>query len=145
MSEKKTAVAKKKKRKIKEKKIMCKKCSTVIDPVVTKPKKTWQLVSPMPDKDGNVTLTMMGSFTCPNPDCGKSVIAAMAKVKGDEFAGKSKHELLMEFLNNVEDKAHVDEIAKVVGIGSDKIKKALKALKNQGKITGSLEEDYYVP
>lgn len=145
MSEKKTPVAKKKKRKVKEKKIMCKKCSTVIDPVKTPPKKTWQLVSPMPDKNGNVTLTMMGSFTCPNPDCGKSVLAAMAKIKGDEFAGKSKHELLMDFLANLEDKAHFDEIAKVVGIGPGKIDKALKALINRGKITGKLEGDYYVP
>ncbi|MHA1168391.1 MAG: hypothetical protein ACTSRU_11255, partial [Candidatus Hodarchaeales archaeon] len=70
MSEKKTSSAEKKtsKRKVKEKKIICKKCSTVIDPVKTPPKKTWQLVSPMPDKDGNVTLTVMGSFTCPNPN-----------------------------------------------------------------------------
>ena len=35
---------------------------------VKNPEKTWQLVSPIPDAEGRVTITVMGSFRCPN--CG---------------------------------------------------------------------------
>ncbi len=35
-----------------------------------KPAKTWQLVAPLPDAEGRITITVMGSFKCPN--CGYS-------------------------------------------------------------------------
>lgn len=33
---------------------------------VVQPSKTWQLVSPLPDSQGRITITIMGSFECPN-------------------------------------------------------------------------------
>ncbi len=44
--------------------VKCPLCGTE----VKNPEKTWQLVSPIPDAEGRVTITVMGSFRCPN--CG---------------------------------------------------------------------------
>ncbi|MHA2297719.1 MAG: hypothetical protein ACXADA_16950 [Candidatus Hodarchaeales archaeon] len=142
-SEKKTK-KRKTTRKVKEKKVMCKKCSTVINPVTHPPSKTWQMVSPMPDKEGNVTLTIMGSFRCPN--CGKSVIASLRKIKGDDIGtGRSKNEMLMEYLQGLTEKTPIEEIGKVVGINAEKIEKVLKAFIQRGRITGQLEDQFYLP
>jgi DNA-directed RNA polymerase subunit RPC12/RpoP len=42
----------------------CPRCGTE----VKEPVKTWQLVSPLPDSEGRITITVMGTFVCPN--CG---------------------------------------------------------------------------
>ncbi len=59
---------------------VCPKCGTR-----TEPKKTWQLVSPFPDSKGRITITVMGSFECPN--CGYKWRAVISKLKvgGDEM------------------------------------------------------------
>lgn len=44
--------------------VKCPRCGTE----VKEPVRTWQLVSPLPDREGRVTITVMGSFVCPN--CG---------------------------------------------------------------------------
>ncbi len=36
----------------------------------SRPLKTWHLTSPLPDAEGRVTITIMGSFRC--PECGHS-------------------------------------------------------------------------
>ncbi|MEM1623537.1 MAG: chromatin protein Cren7 [Sulfolobales archaeon] len=36
----------------------------------TRPLKTWHLTSPLPDADGRISITIMGSFKCPS--CGHS-------------------------------------------------------------------------
>ncbi|KSW12696.1 chromatin protein Cren7 [Pyrodictium occultum] len=53
---------------------VCPKCGTRTEPV-----KTWQLVSPFPDSKGRVTITVMGSFVCPN--CGYRWRAVVSKIK----------------------------------------------------------------
>jgi len=45
--------------------VKCPMCGTEVQPA-----KTWQLVSPLPDADGRLTITVMGSFKCPS--CGYS-------------------------------------------------------------------------
>lgn len=42
---------------------------------VEKPVKTWQLVSPIPDAYGRITITVMGSFECPNGHKWKAVVS----------------------------------------------------------------------
>ncbi len=54
---------------------VCPKCGTR----VAEPDKTWTLVSPLPDKYGRITITIMGSFTCPN--CGYKWRAVVKKLK----------------------------------------------------------------
>lgn len=59
----------------------CPKCGTI----VSSPTKTWQLVAPLPDAAGRVTVTIMGVFECSN--CGfkwRGVISKM-KVGGEDI------------------------------------------------------------
>jgi predicted RNA-binding Zn-ribbon protein involved in translation (DUF1610 family) len=59
-----------------------------------KPDKTWQTVSPLPDALGRVTITIMGSYRCPN--CGYSWRGIVSKIKAGgsgveiETRGKGK-------------------------------------------------------
>ncbi|MEM0060856.1 MAG: chromatin protein Cren7 [Fervidicoccaceae archaeon] len=46
---------------------------------VSSPDKTWNLVSPLPDEMGRITVTLMGSFTCPN--CGYKWKGVISKIK----------------------------------------------------------------
>ncbi len=61
-------------RKRKKDPFVCPKCGTRVEPV-----KTWQLISPFPDKQGRITITVMGSFVCPN--CGYRWRAVISKIK----------------------------------------------------------------
>jgi len=53
----------------------CPKCGTD----VTEPVKTWQLVAPIPDSEGRITITIMGLFQCPN--CGHRWRGVVSKLK----------------------------------------------------------------
>ncbi len=57
---------------------ICPSCGTKVE----KPVKTWQLVSPLPDAYGRITITIMGSFRCPN--CGESWRTVISKVKAGD-------------------------------------------------------------
>ncbi len=54
---------------------VCPACGTRVE----EPEKTWQLVSPLPDKRGRITITVMGSFVCPS--CGYRWRAVINKLK----------------------------------------------------------------
>ncbi|MDK6028416.1 chromatin protein Cren7 [Ignisphaera sp. 4213-co] len=66
----------------------CPKCGTIVD----SPTKTWQLIAPIPDSAGRVTITIMGVFECPN--CGykwRGVVSKMKVGGGDvEIEGVKK-------------------------------------------------------
>lgn len=53
----------------------CPKCGTT----VSSPVKTWQLIAPIPDSAGRVTITIMGIYECPN--CGYKWRAVISKMK----------------------------------------------------------------
>ncbi|RLG82016.1 MAG: chromatin protein Cren7 [Thermoprotei archaeon] len=55
--------------------VRCPKCGAE----VVKPEKTWQLVAPLPDAEGRVTIIVMGSFRCPK--CGHRWRAKVSSVK----------------------------------------------------------------
>ncbi|MEM0173848.1 MAG: chromatin protein Cren7 [Sulfolobaceae archaeon] len=46
---------------------------------VKEPVKTWQLISPLPDSQGRITITVMGSFVCNN--CGNRWKGVVSKIK----------------------------------------------------------------
>ena len=126
-----------------KKKISCKKCGHVLNPVETPPEKTWQLISPMPDKDGRVTLTIMGSFHC--PICNASIRASLKKIRGDEIgSGKSKKELLIQAVTLVEEATHINQI-EIAGISTAAVGKAIETLINQGELNGRVENGIFYP
>ncbi len=47
--------------------------------IVNEPYKTWELVSPLPDKKMRITVTVLGMFECPS--CGKKFRGTVSKVK----------------------------------------------------------------
>ncbi len=124
--------------------VICKKCGTEIDPKVNPPNTTWTMTSPMPDKNGQITLTIMGSFKCPN--CGASVKASLQKIKGDDvFSGKSKKEQLLEILQQAESPKTVEEIASQLGMSAPVVTKAIEKLIANGQVKGRLSEGKYHP
>lgn len=46
---------------------------------VKEPEKTWQLIAPIPDSRGRITITVMGSFKC--PQCGSKWRGVVSKVR----------------------------------------------------------------
>ncbi len=58
-----------------KKKHVCPSCGTE----VAEPVKTWQLVAPIPDRKGRITVTIMGVFECPN--CGYKWRGVVSKIK----------------------------------------------------------------
>lgn len=46
---------------------------------VKEPEKTWNLISPFPDENGRLTLTVMGSYKCPK--CGAKWKGVVSKIK----------------------------------------------------------------
>jgi hypothetical protein len=54
------------------------------------PVRTWTLVSPIPDRYGRVTITVMGAFVCNN--CGKTWSGPIQKLKseGERVEGRGE-------------------------------------------------------
>ena len=132
-------------RKGRKKKVTCKKCGfgeSVSD--FGNPQKTWNLVSPMPDKDGNVTMTVMGSFRCPK--CNASIKAVVQKVKGDQFGGgKSKKQLLIELASSCTEAISLDHLAEKIGLSRESVEKALSTLLKKGALKGKVSYGSYFP
>lgn len=134
----------KKRAKSKEKSVVisCKSCGQVVNPKEHPPSSTWTLTSPLPDKEGRITLTVMGSFDCPR--CGKNIKAAMKKIKSDdEVSGKSKKELLLESLQSQTSNITVDELAEKIGLPASAIEKATLLLIKRKEVGGKIEDGVY--
>ena len=135
---------KKKRTKSKEKNvaISCKSCGQVVNPKEHPPSSTWTLTSPLPDKEGRITLTVMGSFDCPR--CGKNIKAAMKKIKSDdEISGKSKKQILLEELQSQNSDIKIDQLAEKIGLTAAAIEKATELLIKRKEISGRLENGVY--
>ena len=122
--------------------ISCKSCGQLINPKENPPSSTWTLTSPLPDKEGRITLTVMGSFDCPR--CGKNIKAAMKKIKSDdEVSGKSKKEVLIDILKAQDSNITIDELANKIGLTPAAIQKATELLIKRKEIIGKIENGVY--
>ncbi|NOZ30984.1 MAG: chromatin protein Cren7 [Crenarchaeota archaeon] len=85
---------------------ICPSCGTRVN----EPVKTWTIVSPIPDKYGRITVTIMGSFQCPN--CGAKWKDSIKKIKtgGDEEAMREGEEKKEEGTIIEIDLSDLDEI-----------------------------------
>ena len=125
------------------KKITCKKCkySFEIGSADDKRKKEWSMVAPMPDKDGNVTITMMATWDCPN--CGKNITGSAGKTKG-EFSGKSRKEKIEDKLAE-NAKFSIGDFAKEIGVEEENLLKILEVMVKKGQAKGKLTSSEYIP
>ncbi len=122
--------------------ISCKSCGQVVNPKENPPSSTWTLTSPLPDKEGRITLTVMGSFDCPR--CGKNIKAAMKKIKSDdEISGKSKKEVLLDLLQSQKSDISIDELSEQIGLTASAIQKATELLIKRKEVSGTLENGIY--
>lgn len=124
--------------------IVCKNknCGSTFSKLEASPTKTWNLISPLPDKEGRLTITIMGTYPCPN--CGRSNTSVVAKFKDVEKGDKkSKREQLIELLES-EDQVILAEIALKFGFSEVTVKKAVEALIRQGRIHGQIEDETFI-
>jgi len=139
---KKGAKKPRKPRKPKVKAIVCKGkkgCGHTFMPTDVPTNKQWNMVSPMPDKDGNVTITIMATWNCPK--CGKSITGAFAKTKG-EMDGESKKDKLIKALNS-SDSVKLADFAKAIGYKPENVEKMAKLFIKKGMITGKVEDGIF--
>lgn len=124
--------------------IICKNksCERTFSKLEVSPTKTWNLVSPLPDKEGRLTITIMGTYPCPN--CGRSNTSVVSKFKDvEEGEKKSKREQLIELLES-EDQVILAEIALKFGFSEVTVKKAVESLIKQGRIHGRIEDHTFI-
>ncbi|MDH5402075.1 MAG: hypothetical protein OEY49_06255 [Candidatus Heimdallarchaeota archaeon] len=129
----------------KKKPIVCKKCSLEIEvgtPVdLDNRTKEWPFVAPMPDSNGNVTITQMAIWKCPK--CGATIRGSVGKTKG-EFQGKSKKLQIEEKLTE-KVKFDIEVLAGSMGVEKDNLEKILTMMIKKGTAKGKIEGDMFIP
>ena len=129
----------------KVKPLTCKNCKSQFEvgtpEDLTNRKKEWTMVSPMPDKDGMVTITAMASWNCYN--CGKNITGSYGKTKGD-FEGKSKKDILQNMLD-AEVEFNIAELAEEIGFQVDNVAKMVDLFIKKGKAKGKVVDGTYYP
>ena len=125
----------------KTKKIKCK-CGAEWLPTEVPTKKEWNMISPMPDKDGNVTITRMASWNCPS--CGKNKTGAKGKTKG-EFKEEDTPKYKIEYALSSGEKVDLNELAEETGFDVENIKKIVPMYVKKNNLKGKLEGDFFIP
>ena len=96
----------------------------------------------MPDKDGNVTITRMASWTCPK--CGKSKTGAKGKTKG-EFKEEDTPKYKIEFAISSGKEFSISELAEGTGFDIDNIKKIIPMYLKKKNLKGKIDGDQFIP
>ena len=126
----------------KKKLIKCKNCGEEWGPLDVPTKKEWNIVSPMPDKQGNVTITRMATYDCPN--CGKNRTAAKAKTKG-EFKEEETPKYKIEHAISSGEKFNIADLAEEIGFDVESIKKIIPMYVKKQNIKGKIAGDFFIP
>ncbi|TFG10268.1 hypothetical protein EU534_01215 [Candidatus Heimdallarchaeota archaeon] len=125
----------------KVKPIKCK-CGKTWGPLDVPTNKEWNMISPMPCKDGNVTITRMATWTC--PACGKTKTGAKGKTKG-EFKEEDTSKYKMEQAIKSREKFCISELAEEIGYSVESILKIIPLYQKKFNIKGKIDGDYFVP
>jgi len=129
----------------KAKVIKCKKCGNSFEIGSKEDKETrnkeWPMTAPMPDKEGNITITLMATWKCGN--CGKTIRGSAGKTKG-EFKGKSKKEKIDDIIESREEFS-LPEFAEELGVKQDNLEQILNVMMKKGLAKGKIEDDKFIP
>lgn len=129
----------------KAKVIKCKKCSNSFEIGSDEDKATrgkeWPFVAPMPDKDGNVTITQMAVWKCSK--CGKTIRGSAGKTKG-ELGGKSRTEQIKELVASGAQFTLTD-FATTLNVDAANLEKILKMMIKKGQANGEIVEGVFIP
>ncbi|MHA1115259.1 MAG: hypothetical protein ACTSPJ_03720 [Candidatus Heimdallarchaeaceae archaeon] len=126
----------------KKKKIKCKKCGAEWLPNEVETKKEWNMISPMPDKDGNVTITRMASWNCPS--CGKNVAGAKGKTKG-EFRVEDTPKYKIEHALDSGEEVDLEELAEEIGFKVENLIKIIPAYMKKKGLKGEIKGNKFIP
>ncbi len=104
--------------------------------------KTWHLVSPLPDKQGRITVTLMGTWKC--PQCGYTIRGVISKIKvGEETRTVNRTQMLIDILRNSE-RITIKDIADKFNMEESTIEKAIMYLIKKGKIKGQIMNGVFI-
>lgn len=126
----------------KKKLIKCKNCGEEWIPTDVPTKKEWNIVSPMPDKQGNVTITRMATWDCPK--CGKNRTGAKAKTKG-EFKEEETPKYKIEHAISSGEKFNIAVLAEEIGFDIESIKKIIPMYLKKQNSKGKIDGDFFIP
>lgn len=121
-------------------KIKCKKCRSIFNsPNKINITKTWHMVSPIPDRNGNLTITIMASWICPN--CGAKNTGKISTIKSNlDARGETPSQKLINIIKQRKS-ISISELAKVIGTTEDNIKKALEYMIRKKIINAVIKRD----
>ena len=126
----------------KQKLIKCKACGEEWIPTDVPTKKEWNIVSPMPDKQGNVTITRMATWDCPS--CGKNRTGAKGKTKG-EFKKEDTPKYKIEHALDSGEKINLEELAEEIGFDINSIKKIIPMYQKKKNLKGEIRDNFFIP
>ena len=122
--------------------IKCKNCGESWKPMDVPTKKEWPKVAPMPSADGSVTITIMATWDCPK--CGKSVMGAKGKTKG-EFKEEDTKKYKIEYALNSGEKLDLEKLAEEIGVQMESLKKIIPVYIKKEGIKGKIDGKYFIP
>ena len=126
----------------KVKKIKCTKCGTEWLPLEVPTNKEWTKVAPMPDSQGNVTITLMATWNCPG--CGKSKMGAKSKTKGEfKEEDTKKYKVKSAILSG--DKIDIPKLAEESGVSVENLHKIIPMYQKKHNVKGKIKGNYYIP
>ena len=129
----------------KQKPIKCKKCNNTFEIGSEEDKNTrgkeWTMVAPMPDKNGDVTITLMATWSCSK--CGYTIRGSAGKTKGD-FGGKPRKQQIDEMLESGV-AFEIAGFATQLKVGEENLTKILNVMINKGSIKGKIKNGIYEP
>ncbi len=124
----------------KQAKFKCKKCKTTFKSIEEiSVEKTWHVVSPIPDKNGNITINVMATWIC--PVCGHKNRGKITSIKsGERIAGRSPTQKLVDIINRHKE-ISIKELSIQLGVDEETIQKALRYLIKKKMINAEIKNN----
>ncbi len=101
--------------------------------------KTWHKVAPMPDKHGNITISIMAVWVCPN--CGKKNMGKLTSIKsGSDIRGRNYTQRLIDIITSHQE-ISISEIAQKLGMEEKTVEKAVDYLIRKNILKAKKEDN----
>ncbi|MHA1667906.1 MAG: hypothetical protein ACTSUR_04530 [Candidatus Heimdallarchaeaceae archaeon] len=126
----------------KQKLIKCKGCGNTWLPTEVPTNKEWTKVAPMPDKDGNITIIVMATWSCPK--CEKTVMGAKGKTKGEVKEEDTKKYKIETALKSGK-KVDLELLAKDMKVKVESLEKIIPMYVKKLGLKGKIKGKYFIP
>ena len=124
-------------------KILCKQCGSAFSSIRdVKIIKTWHMVSPIPDKQGRLSINVMAVWEC--PICGARNRGKISTIRTDEAKRSRNYTQMLIDIIMSRKKISINELAEKFSTKPENIKKALEYLAKKKIIDIEIVEDYVI-